>query len=635
MPSEHDSIADLKRQLESRSFKIRPVRRSPLEQISHDDPKGWKEAVSDPFLSTALLKKLLIVALLFFLIMGGLAFAVFWRGGNVVSSSKVLVKVDGPPSVRSGEQINLLVTITNQNNSDLEFVDLIIEYPPGVKSAEIPAQDLTRERFPLGNLSPGEQYNQSIKAIVFGQQDSTLPVKISTEYRLPNSNAILDTTITHLVKVSASPLALQISVPSEVNSNQEVNLDISLTSSASSDLADLLVMVDYPPGFSFRSAYPSPSRGDAFWRLPVVKPGAKVSLSIAGVLSGQDQDQRSFQVSAGIPNSTGDELAVVYDSVNRIVAIRRAFVDLASLLNTSSASEISINSRESLRGELTWHNNLTTPLTDGEVLLKISGEILDPASVLSHRGFYRSQDSTVVWNQTNVPELARIAPDESGSLAYSFTTLSLISGNNYQIKNPEILIEAIFRGKRVDDKGDIEVVETKLGQKVLVNSVLQLAAKALHFTGPLENRGRLPPQVGQTTSYTIVWSLINSSNDLQDVSVSAVLPSYVKWSGYSTPSNENISFKEAAGGGGEVVWTLGNVRAGIGLNSAPREVAFQIEFSPSASQVGEAPVLIGPVRYSGLDTFTRQTILGELRRSLDTNLTADPQFQINQDLVIQ
>ena len=139
----------------------------------------------------------------------------------------------------------------------------------------------------------------------------------------------------------------------------------------------------------------------------------------------------------------------------------------------------------------------------------------------------------------------------------------------------------------------------------------------------------LPPIAEKETTYTVIWTALNSSNNLSSAEVRATLPSYVRWKGVTT-SGENISFDQASG---EVLWSLGKVDAGTGFSSKAREVAFQIGFFPSVNQVGEAPDILSQAVFSANDDFTFVPIRISTR-SVSTRLSTDPGFKSGDDIVV-
>ena len=166
---------------------------------------------------------------------------------------------------------------------------------------------------------------------------------------------------------------------------------------------------------------------------------------------------------------------------------------------------------------------------------------------------------------------------------------------------------------------------------MVVASRVALDARATYATGPLENTGPFPPRVEEPTTYTVVWTVSNTSNDLSDTKVSAALPSYVEWVGLVSPSTESVSFNNV---GGEVVWQVGTVSAGSGHNRPAREVAFQVRLVPSISQVGMSPVLIGAPTLTAHDVFTGTTRRA-VSRELTTAVSSDPGYRSDDGKVTQ
>lgn len=113
----------------------------------------------------------------------------------------------------------------------------------------------------------------------------------------------------------------------------------------------------------------------------------------------------------------------------------------------------------------------------------------------------------------------------------------------------------------------------------------------------------MPPRSGSPTSYTIVWTVKNSSNTVANTVVSAVLPTYVQF--VSAQAGSGIAYDA---GSRTVRWDMGDLRAGVGYSSAALQGSFQITFTPSDSQVGATPMLTGTAALSGTDRFAQTAV---------------------------
>ena len=106
------------------------------------------------------------------------------------------------------------------------------------------------------------------------------------------------------------------------------------------------------------------------------------------------------------------------------------------------------------------------------------------------------------------------------------------------------------------------------------------------------------------TTYTIVWTVSNTSNSMSHVEVRATLPPYVSWKNTVLP-DQNVTYNPV---GGVITWNVGSVSAGTGYGRPPTSVSFQIGFTPSVSQVGTKPDLVSAPELTGTDDFTGAVI---------------------------
>lgn len=155
------------------------------------------------------------------------------------------------------------------------------------------------------------------------------------------------------------------------------------------------------------------------------------------------------------------------------------------------------------------------------------------------------------------------------------------------------------------------------------NSHIAISQKA-YYTGDtnFENSGPIPPKVGESTSYTIVWKINNDLHDVKNVTVSAILPPNVTLTAIA-PENEisNISLDPASH---QIIWRVRGVSAGAGLTSLSPAISFQITLTPDVLMRGLPANLIGKVTVTGQDAVTSNTVSGSAS-AVDTTLPDDAQ----------
>ncbi len=567
----------------------------------------------------SLLSFTLFLSALFFVFAAVVAGFLFFGGTNIVSSKNIEITSSGPVSVAGGEEFNLLINIVNKNNLDIKYANLNVEYPKGVSSTI--GGEKSRYRKYLGDMKSGQILNETVKAVVFGEEGSEKEIKINLEYRTENSNAIFVKEEKYKLVVGSSPVVIELKMPDRANNNQELEFSVKVSANTPESVKDLVVSVDYPSGFVFSGASPEPFYGESLWKIGTLSLKKSREIKIKGVIKGQNDEEKFFKVIAGtLASKDSNQIDVAYNSSSKSLVLSKPSVDLDIVLNGSEKEVYVARSGDLVRVDIKWTNNLQNRIINPEIVAKINGEALNRTSVSSQSGFFKSVDNSIVWNKNNGALPQSMESGDTGRLSFSFSIANLTSRFS---ENPEINIDVNFKGARSLEDGGGEVLDLSASRKIKISSNLQLAARAVYYAGPFKNSGPLPPVREQETTYTVIWSVVNTLNDASSVTVKATLPSYVRWLGQVSPSSESVTYNSL---GGEIIWNVGDVSSRSGVISPAREVAFQVGFVPSISQVGERPMLISDATVSGVDAFTDE-VLNFVRRAQNIEITNDPSIK--------
>jgi len=575
-------------------------------------------------------KKFFVVAAILFVVSAAGAAFVFFGGVNLISSENVDIKVVGPLSVGGGQESTFDIVIINNNNTPLESASLLVEYPGGTRFASDLSKAMTRERFTIGRIGSGESYTQTIAGVFFGEKEDVLQINISLEYRIENSSATFLKEKIHEVSISSAPIILSPTYPKEVNSNQEIVFNVEVASNSKDTIDNLLLKVEYPFGFVFKSGSPTPFAGDNTWKFATLKSGEKRTVSIRGTIIGQDNEEKVFRISSGTASADDDRaIAVSLSQLTESILLKKPFIGLDMTLGGKSG-DYSGKGGSLVDASITLRNNLPTRLFNTVVEVSLAGGALDQLSVVaSQGGFFRSSDNTILWDSRNVPELADLGPGEETRLSFRLTPLPY-SAVPRGVR-PEISLITKARGERVLESGSVEIANATLTRKIVLATDMALTAKTVRSEGNFENSGFIPPKANSPTTYTIMWSIYNSFNQVNNAEVRATLPSYVRWTNLHSPGSENFSFNSTTN---ELVWNAGTILPNTGYGSAPKQVYFQVELIPSTSQIGSAPIIVGEATLVATDKITGAT-LGVSAAAATTNFSDDPTFKMNDDRVVQ
>lgn len=605
--STESSIDRLKRTLYSRNENLIPKeKRTPVTPKEYDVPTSWGDKPDYSLPPEAIVKKnnsffnkFLVGSLLFFVVSIGIASFIFFGGVNMISSNNLTVDVVAPTSVSSGEELSIGLSIVNGNRTDLEEATLFITYPEGAMTVGEEEKDLGHEEINLGTIPRGDSAEHLVRVVLFGEKDSIKTFSFRIEYKVKGSNATFSKEKTYDVIIGSSPLILDVKYPKEVNSGQDITMTVEVTSNSTVPIKDLLVKIDYPYGFTFKSSTIKPVINDSVWSLGDIKNGDKKKFDIVGTLLGQNMEDRSFRISAGNKNRSAYDFDTVLVSNTITMGLRKSFFDLEVTAGNNFVGNVGDNISASIK----WQNTLPDKVTDATVAVIMSGNSLDESKVIVlNGGYYSSINDTVLWTKNESQALADMAPGDSGSLSLSFASLANLVQPRL-VKNPHIDMRITMDGDRAGRDGG-KVTSTQ-NVVVKIGTVANLTAKSLRDSGPFSNTGPLPPKADKETTYTINWLITNTTSDLTGAVARAELPQGVVWKGETSPANEKISYNPDTR---LVTWDIGSVTAGSGYTVSPKQVYFKVGFIPSVVQVGTAPNIVSEVDFVATDAYTNKQI---------------------------
>ncbi len=586
-----------------------------LHQINHKVDIDWKPEdipkqesnMKNKFKKPPMsgFKKFFIVSIVFFIVALGFAYYKFTQNDVSVSSDKININVIGNAFTKGGEKLPLQIEVTNSNNANLELANLIVEYPKG---ADDNATDVVRlPRDTIGKIKPGETIIRNIEVKLFGEENSIRNIKASLEYHPAGSNAIFAKDKIYPVTISLAPLSLIMEAPANTSSDQPISLKVTATLNTVLPSENTMLQVTYPNNFIFESATIPPALGNSTWDLSSLTTETPITIEIKGRLSGQDGDEQVFHAYAGTTNQT-DRLTinVIYSSVLQKVTISKPFLEAKILVNGQDQTGYSVSGGSTVNAGVAWANNLSTRITDAQIIVSLSGNAYDKTTVDAGNGFFDSANNQIIWDRNSISNLSEINPGENGSVSFSFKPVSLIGLTN-MIKSPEVSIKVSIKG-REPQLGSTYTDVNNFSEKIVkLLSDFQIASSVSYLSGSL------PPKAETTTNYTVTWTLSNSANSISGGQAHALIPIYVNWVGVSTGENENVTYNEVTR---EVTWNTGSVSPNTGIDSN-REASFIISIKPSLSQFGSIPQLMKEIYLSGTDSFTN-TVIKSTRGSVTT-----------------
>ena len=645
MPPEDEKnrIEDLKKTLYSRNAPDvrtrRKLRFTPRESNVKTDWGKPEEERESPILnkyyeddSMSFFTKLLIGSLVFCIAAVGVGAYLFFNGANFISANNIDINISGPVSIPGGTPVSFDIQVVNKNNVDLESADLAVDFPAGTTNPTDSTQELKTYRELLGDIKAGGSAQKTVGAIIFGEENLQKQIAVSVTYKVKGSTNLFTKKTSYDVLINSSPILLTASSFKEITSGQEFDMKIKLKSNSQDVLKNVLLKGMYPFGFTFVSSSIKPLSDNATWKIGDIPAGAERTLTVRGKIQGEDSETRIFHFAAGAQSSVDPKkIATQYMAVDQALTIQKPFVSLAmSVDNDDSPGDHIGQFNQNERISISWFNNLSTSISNMSITAKLSGSAYDKSAVQPDQGYFNSATNEITWNPQTTSGFASVGAGENGTVSFSVVPKDT-STVDRAVVNPVVVVTASVTGNRTQESNVPETLSSVVSKTTRVSSNVALTGRLVRTVGPFTNTGPVPPKVEQLTTYTVIWTVDNTSSSVTDAKVTATLPAYVKWLKNVSPTSESVTYDENSG---LITWNIGNVSTYTVSSSRRREVSFQIAFQPSINQADQSPTLVNQATLIGVDSFTN-TQLQSLQDYLTTRFSTDPGYREGQATVVR
>ncbi len=555
----------------------------------------------------------------------------FWLGGGkFFESSELKIEIVGASTIGSGERTTWQVQVSNKSKTVLENAVLVFNFPEGASNIDAGKTLAGRTRREIGKINSGEVVQEVFDAYVFGGRDSERNVSAVIEYRPEGSSATFAKDASFSFKIVRSPIALSIDIPKELRIGQEVEFRVNYVSQSEADIYALTLRMNYPEGFTFISSSPLPSdkTSNSLWEIGNLKSKSDGTLIIRGVLKGGNLEPKNFKAEIGTYNSDSKSM-LAYDEVVAALEVRSPFLQVTLRANGSNTSEYIASPGETVRFSVLWKNNLPELVKNAALEVKFSGiDLIDERNIDIENGSFKEATKSVIWNASTYRDFRTVLPSASGEINFAIKIKDSIPLNPESAR-PLLKVNATLKpGENVPNFENVDVGGAGFFD-IKISSNLQLASKILYFNAPIENFGPIPPEVGEPTTYTVIWSLANTSNDLGNVSVKSTLPPYVDYKNIVRSADANFIYDRNTN---SIEWKIPKLLAGTGFSRPALTLAFQISITPSQSQIGSSPVLINKTEVSGRDLYTNKILTSSVS-DLTTSLPEDPKITSQQKII--
>lgn len=570
----------------------------------------------------------LLFSFIFFI--GALVFSVYFLmlNKNEISLQEIDISVIGPNSIKSGEDLSFSVIVENMSDLTYEDIDMTVYFPDStVKSSDrefVKADSREIKKDLLPNSKIKEQFDVALSGSVGEKKD----MKIDIFYKGKSYSGFLNKQTTYTVQIDSAPVDIQLEYPKKIISSDEFNMKINILSNVTEPINDLLVVGKYPVGFEVVSTKPESIFTDTknVFSIETINPGDTETIAIKGFLRGEEGEEKYFNFIVGDTLPFKNEMRTVFAKQEDRVLLKEpdmSFVVESKNENNNEYDVYSAGGEPIINFNL--KNNLSDIVSNVKITADIEGAIYDKKSVKTSKGFFDSNKDRLVWDRTINDAFKSLSSEQFVTDKIAFDILSYDEIISDGIKNPEINFKFKIFGTSFADAGSQNEIYLTLDKKIKLRTKLDFSEQILYSQGPFKNTGDVNPVSGEKTTYTVAWSIKNTTSDIEDLQVKAKLPIYIKYLNNTSPKNAYFSYNEETR---EVTLNYKKIDAFTGYNTDVKTAYFQIEYLPTDPHIGSEPVIVEQKYITASDSFTGENIKIENKVST-TKLRDDPEYDVS------
>ncbi len=594
--------------------------RSKTAKIDPEKSEGsdaWipEEKELNTFQKRAISKGILAFGVIIAIIAAAAVWYVVKKGSFTETGASVFIT--GPNQVRSGKLLTYEINYKNDNRVDINNAVLRIYYPEDFKpedNSKFSEEGPNILKVDLGTVKSRDTGKIILNGKVFSPKGVLMYLRTNLRYQPAKFSSQFETGSQLGINVIPTPMRLEIQAPQNVSSGDEVNYLVTYRNDGDEAFNDLKIKIDYPEQFTFSDSSPKVSEGDNIWYIGELAPGREGKIFVSGKLLGEHDQIKTVKVYVGAINK--DEF-VSYNEESTNTKIVGSPLAITQTVN--GLTDLNANVGDRLEFEINYKNNGNIGLKDVIITEKLNSSVLDYSTLNLKGGSFNTDTKTITWKASDIKDLKNLESGQDGTIIFSVKIKDIIPIANANDKN--FVISSVAKIDSPDVPTLVPMNKIISGNKmdIKLNSKLVLDVKGYYTDLSIPNSGPIPPKVGEETTYTMHWSMINISNDIADAKVKATLPTNTTMTGVIFPDGARIDYNER---NNSIIWDIGNVMAGSGILSIPQEASFQIKIKPSPDQVNREVKLLGESKITARDLFTGEN-LEKTAGDKSTNLIED------------
>lgn len=628
-----------------------------LRQIYRDEDGHIPDMTSLEYSKGFTFSKKLLVA---FLLLGSMAAAawsgfIYFKNGISFTSKNVTLEVTAPFTTISGEEYVYNIAINNNESIEIDHGTMTVNLPYGffLSDSNLPyhndGQDQAKPTniytWNIPSIPANNDLKLTIRGVLIGEKNNKPIMTANFKYNPKEVTSTFETSTNYTTEIADSILSITSDYDNQTIQDQSQVITIHLKNiSETQNISDLKFHFELPESFKDPVIQTSSDNiefdKDAVSTETTTTESKDVkfndlsevqlkefnelrSLSIKGLAAGKElvyklngkfnvvengEQQLKFSVDAA--DTKGNYLPQATDEL----AIQVIKGDLITDLIINGKTD---NQPVSFGGNLQYlihiKNKSKTALGDVNIRVVIDSPAVDWAT-LKDESKGTVSDHQILWTKNNIKGLEVLLPEGELDINFSLNLKEYSALSKY--KPSELTVRSYYQAtvNKVEELTSSKNFDSKTIVNTF-NSNTELSAQGRYFDeqGQAVGSGPLPPLVGQTTTYQIVWQIKNSFNELTDINVSAELPA-----GVTLNQGGHVDAGEITQAGSKISWNVNRMPTSIDHLTA----TFLVSVTPESKDLNKLLTLVKESTLTASDKETSGNVT-ITDAPITTDLTGD------------
>lgn len=504
------------------------------------------------------------------------------------------VTIETPPEIRSGEETSLTIRYENVGRVPIAALEAKLNLPASfhlISSLPAPTQGT---QWTIGSLTARSDGSITIKGIFLSEVPSSQRIQALFTYKPANFSSDFQKIVNKTIPLNASALAITMTGPEKALVGDPVQYTINLQHNGKDPVFNIRVFPVFPADFTLQESKPKLNEQQTAWEIPSLEPGKVLPIVFKGAFTSTASGTLPVKARVGFMS---EESFFEQASADVKTDVLGGAISFHLIVDGSDQSQ-SVNVGKTMHGSIDYKNPGKEPVED--VVFTLTLESNGSIPVELEKGTFTEAKRTgqvIRWNKETKKTLAKIEPGAEGLMDFSLPLVSNLSGfaDTFTMKL------AVTVGK----VGSILTTRTIESTPIVLtlNSNASLSTQARYFSedGTPLGSGELPPRVGKSTSYRVIWDLTNSLHELTSIQIETTLPQDVTWKDVTSKDIGTISFNSTTR---QIRWSIQKLPTEI----KEAQATFDLVINPKKQDIGKFMKLTNQTTFQTTDTATKSQI---------------------------